>query len=148
MSKNVEIKMGNLIPQPNKARKHVSEAETYYALKVEDENGKNERWLMLTVRDVAKLTEVFFDTEMCKKAGRIYAHHRTPHQSVGFVAINIPEGMPDAVIKIGRTEKTVKFTPGIHTYRITDTLISTWWKRALRNPEDIPAMGKLKDLFD
>ncbi len=53
---NARVKAGRLIPVYNTERKKFSRASVkYFALWVEDANGKNERCLLLTEADIAKM---------------------------------------------------------------------------------------------
>lgn len=122
-------RMGELIPVKN-SRPEMGEALEYVALNVEDEGGRNERWLLFTKREVAALTE-FTGGDWCDiKLGRLHPLHVKGRSPQWFVKIGDKGRVNRRMVRIGYP------------------LLKRAEKRALLNPEDIPEKGLLRDLFD
>lgn len=136
---NMPVKMGYLIRVRN-TRRLPSESEDYYAVKLEDQSGDNERWCLFTGAEVARLTEVELHDgikESDRKPGRIYYRHRTGKYFRGFVRLCVPP--PEASPSIGKVFRTVS---------ISCRLVDKGQERARKNPEDVPKMSWLEDLRD
>ena len=138
-----KVKMGSFIPVYN-LEKRTSEAPNYYALKVEDQSGKNESWHLFTEREINILT--YAECDVCKdfKCGRLYYRHRVGRSDTwnNFVVLNFPvrELQPDG--------SGIKFKTEQKLVMLSDAVLKKTEERAKKNPEDIPEMGWLEDLKD
>jgi hypothetical protein len=133
---NTSIRMGYLIRVANEGRKP-SEAQMYYALKLEDRRD-NEFWCLLTSKEVLKLTQVQIDDGVqAHKPGHLYYRHRVGKTWRSFCFVVLPN--PDHESS----------NPGpTMCVMLTDSKLIKWRKRAERNNEDIPGMSWVKDLMD
>ena len=134
---DTKVKMGNLIPVSNTERK-TGELESYYAVKMEDQTGKDERWYLLTGNEISRLVvaEVYGSKDF--KAGRLYYRNRIGGGKGwrSFVLLNFP------------SEKGGKQTVQPMVVTMPDALLKRAFDRAKRNAEDIPEMSWLEDLKD
>ena len=127
------VKMGTFIPVENQ-NPHRLAAKKYLALKVEDEDGKNERWLLLTQGEVKSVrVRVSPGLTSVLKAGRLY---------------EIP--LPKNLNLNTKTQYLVRLdgllTDGI--YVVSSSFLAQGEERAKKNPEDVPKQGWLSDLKD
>lgn len=123
-------KMGVCYRVENKGAKN-NEKKSYIALNVEDENGKNERWLLMTEMEYERIF-LFEESGVFNgmKKGRL-------------VPFNSLDGFKRAFLGvfIGTDGKT-------RAARLPERYLKTWEARARRNPEDLPKKGFLEDLLD
>ena len=128
-----KVKMGNIIGMANTERKHPNETMRHYALKVEDADGKNERWLLFTERQLmANTTLIFSELAETMKPGRLYKATRGRTKIRLCRVRNQYKGCEGAVFIIIITEKRLAIAE----------------KRAQEHHEDIPTQGKLADIMD
>ena len=123
---NEKVKMGNLIKVENLDRKHNRETYTHYAMKVEDENGDNERWLLFTEKQVMGVSKMLSRVSSFLKAGRLYP--------------SVRNGKTSYYVKVANRNNEV--------WTVTERLLKTAEDRALRHSEDIPKQSRLADLMD
>ena len=127
------VKMGNVIKVENTDRK-CGAASAYYAVKLENFQGKKEFWCLWTDQDLGVLVDVHgLKDAKSFKPGRIYHKHTVGKSTRGFVALNFPA-------EDGKLKRRV--------VSITKTVLDKGLKRAKANQEDIPKMGWLADLLD
>ena len=130
---NTPVKMGNVIKVENTDRKFGA-ASAYYAVKLENNKGKQEFWCLWTDQDLGVLVDVHgLSDAKSFKPGRIYHKHTVGKSTRGFVALNFPA-------EDGKLKRRV--------VSITQTVIDKGLKRAKANQEDIPKTGWLADLLD
>lgn len=130
---NTPVKMGNVIKVENTDRKFGA-ASAYYAVKLENNKGKQEFWCLWTDQDLDVLVDVHgLSDAKSFKPGRIYHKHTVGKSTRGFVALNFPA-------EDGKLKRRV--------VSITKTVIDKGLKRAKANQEDIPKTGWLADLLD
>ena len=130
---NTPVKMGNVIKVENTDRKFGA-ASAYYAVKLENNKGKQEFWCLWTDQDLDVLADVHgLSDAKSFKPGRIYHKHTVGKSTRGFVALNFPA-------EDGKLKRRV--------VSITKTVIDKGLKRAKANQEDIPKTGWLADLLD
>lgn len=122
-----KVRMGSLILMENTKRK-ATETKTHYALKVEDEDGGNERWLLFREKWLGMETLVSRGLADKMKAGRLYKATRN-EKTVSLCRIC---DQYDGALIIVLTERRLKMAE----------------ERAKKHPEDIPVQGKLSDLMD
>lgn len=120
-----KVRMGNMILMRNEKRR-TNENSEYFALKVENEDGGRERWLLLTRTECARLARFSGSLVNAMKPGRLYAA--------------CDRRGPLYLVRIGNWKESA-------------VRISTYWlarmeARARKNPEDLPKQGKLADLLD
>ena len=119
------VRAGYTIPVKNIDKKP-TENKQYVAIWVEDFNGGNERCILLTQKELARLSRVgICDLKDEMKRGRLY---RVGYRGSYFIKVKI--GDEDTVVRISKV--TLKRAE----------------ERAEVNEEDIPKMGILIDLFD
>ena len=121
------VKMGVVYNVANSYRKG-SEKKYYKAINVEDEDGGNERWLLLTEAELAGVPEV-----QCEQlAGQLKSGRLVPMQ-FGKVAKRLVKLVEDEEEKV---------------LLIKESLVNKGEARAKANPEDLPKKSHLRDLFD
>ncbi len=131
---DVEIKMGTFIPV-NNAKRRPNESNTYYAIKVEDEDGNNERWLLYTRKEIQKLSILIGSGwKDSLKAGRLYKLTRKRSSSKTFIIRAMyPQSDTDYV-------ETV--------IQASERWLNRGLCRAANNKEDIPDQSWISDLLD
>lgn len=118
--------MGFAIPVANKGRKP-HEKSLYFALKVEDQTGKKEEWLLFTKKELERsVLDMGLVTEAWKP-GRVYPHVVGSRKSFAVKIVT------DA---------------GAKAYLIGASVLESARKRALKNPEDVPKQSILDDMMD
>lgn len=128
---NEKIKMGNLIKVENTERQAPNETFSHYALKVEDADGKNERWLLFTPRQFqAASTFISYNLADLMKSGRLYKAFKYGTNRVWYYC------------RIGNQDS------GSLLLKLTARQLATAEARATKNPEDVPKQGILSDLMD
>lgn len=125
MAKSPKVCNGNLIPVVNLKRK-ISEKRAYMALWVEDQDGKNERCLLLTPTEWSRESTVVLPAFSLVK-GRLYP--MTIHKRSLLICRVVYNGA-DAVLCL------------------TAKRLARYEARARKNPEDIPVKGLVADLLD
>ena len=122
-----KVAMGTILPVQNLGKK-INENLKYFALKIEDEDGKKEEWLLFTEKEINQRSELDmgYITDMWKP-GRIHPHNVGKQKSYAVK------------ILLESTPKTIL---------IGKSVLETARKRAKRNPEDIPRQSRLSDLLD
>ena len=121
------VKMGVVYNVANNDRKG-SEKKYYKAINVEDEDGGNERWLLLTEAELAGVPEV-----QCEQlAGQLKSGRLVPMQ-FGKVAKRL--------VKLAEDEEE-------KVLLMKESLVNKGEARAKANPEDLPKKSHLRDLFD
>jgi len=127
------VKLGNAFVIGNKQKKP-SEANTFVAVYVEEENGKEDRCLLFTEKEYAKLSRIYCEsfTSMFK-AGRLYS---VSSKSICSYFVLVNEYSPS----------TRTFTPLIK--RIPLSALVKAENRAIKHPEDIPSRAFFSKLFD
>ena len=121
------VKMGAVYNVANSYRKG-SEKKYYKAINVEDEDGGNERWLLLTEAELAGVPEVQCD----KLTGQLKCGRLVPMQ-FGKVAKRLVKLSDDEEEKV---------------LLMKESLVNKGEARAKANPEDLPKKSHLRDLFD
>lgn len=133
------IKMGRLLPMSN-LNKKPSEAEQYFALKIEDSNGGNEEWILLTEKEIlSRRTMSIYEITEEWKPGRMYSF------SIGktsYVACNV------VFCSDMSSEKRRHFKGEKKVLLFSKSLLNIARKRAKSNPEDIPKQSRLSDFLD
>lgn len=128
---NEKVKMGNLIKVENTERQAPNETFSHYALKVEDADGKNERWLLFTPRQEMAISKIVsVEIAALMKPGRIYK------------GLKIHGKRPMALCRIGNQND------GNEIWAFTANQIKTAERRAQKNPEDVPKQGILSNMLD
>lgn len=133
------IKMGYLLPM-NNLNKKPSEVEKYFALKIEDSNGDNEEWILLTEKEIlSRRTISIYEMTEDWKPGRMYSFSIG---KISYVACNVVfcSDMSSEKRKHSKGEKKVLL--------FSKSLLNVARKRAKSNPEDIPSQSKLSDFLD
>ena len=121
------VKMGVVYNVANSYRKG-SEKKYYKAINVEDEDGGNERWLLLTEAELAGVPEV-----QCERlTGQLKSGRLVPMQ-FGKVAKRLVKLSDDEEEKV---------------LLMKESLVNKGEARAKANPEDLPKKSHLRDLFD
>ena len=123
----VPVKMGVVYNVANSYRKG-SEKKYYKAINVEDEDGGNERWLLLTEAELSGVPEVQCD----RLTGQLKSGRLVPMQ-FGKVAKRLVKLSDDEEEKV---------------LLIKESLVNKGEARAKANPEDLPKKSHLRDLFD
>ena len=123
----VPVKMGVVYNVANSYRKG-SEKKYYKAINVEDEDGGNERWLLLTEAELSGVPEVQCD----RLTGQLKSGRLVPMQ-FGKVAKRLVKLVEDEEEKV---------------LLIKESLVNKGEARAKANPEDLPKKSHLRDLFD
>lgn len=121
------VKMGVVYNVANSYRKG-SEKKYYKAINVEDEDGGNERWLLLTEAELSGVPEVQCD----RLTGQLKSGRLVPMQ-FGKVAKRLVKLADDEEEKV---------------LLIKESLVNKGEARAKANPEDLPKKSHLRDLFD
>lgn len=121
------VKMGVIYNVANNDRKG-SEKKYYKAINVEDEDGGNERWLLLTEAELAGVPEV-----QCERlTGQLKCGRLVPMQ-FGKVAKRLVKLSDDEEEKV---------------LLMKESLVNKGEARAKANPEDLPKKSRLRDIFD
>lgn len=128
MSKESKIRMGAFVRVDNKDRQ-LAACKYYYALKIEDNGGDNERWLLFTEREKCALRSVGMNTYAKVKPGRIMAELATSRTAVYFIPV-------------------IDEHDNISVLQFPKSVVKLASERAVANPEDIPKMSFLQDLLD
>lgn len=121
------VKMGVVYNVANSYRKG-SEKKYYKAINVEDEDGGNERWLLLTEAELAGVPEVQCD----RLTGQLKEGRLVPMQ-FGKVAKRLVKLSDDEEEKV---------------LLMKESLVNKGEARAKANPEDLPKKSHLRDIFD
>lgn len=118
--------MGAVLPVHNLGRKP-RENRKYFAVKVENEDGKKEEWLLFTEKelnrselDMGRLTDML-------KPGRLHPHVVGSRKSFAVKLV------------FEKDQKTVL---------IGESVLGTARNRARKNPEDIPCQSRFLDMLD
>ena len=129
-----KISLGKAVKVKNTNPKFGS-AEFYYALKIEDYSGGNERIVLLTEQEFySRPVFELWDNGKSMKAGRLYdltISFMKPHWKL--IKITRPaefKGQGEVVIAV------------------TQKMIEKWEERAKNNPEDLPKEKFWKNLLD
>lgn len=123
-----KIKLGNVVRVANQEKK-IHENEQYIAIQIQNEDGNNERCILLTeieFSDMQKITFEFAKNKMI--AGRLY-NAIIDKKQIFLVKINNGQGNE-------------------YIYRLSKTLLNTAQERAGRNPEDLTKKSWFIDLKD
>lgn len=121
------VKMGVIYNVANSYRKG-SEKKYYKAINVEDEDGGNERWLLLTEAELSGVPEV-----QCERlTGQLKSGRLVPMQ-FGKVAKRL--------VKLADEEEE-------KVLLMKESLVNKGEARAKANPEDLPKKSHLRDIFD
>lgn len=140
MIDDTPVKMGYLIPVRNTQRVSTLEGTEYYALKVEDFRGDDERWLLLTEGDVRGLSPRVEDGSTRDwKPGRIMVRMATRSRCwSNLLKVVLPK-----VLNPGKdeAERTVLVC-------LPEAKLARGLARAKDNPEDVPSQGILADMMD
>ena len=123
---NDKVLMGKVLPVFNLGKRKL-ESEKYFAVKIEDESGKKEEWLLFTEKELERTTiDMGYITEMWKP-GRVHPHN------IG-----------------GKKSYAVKLLVdnGVKTVLIGQSYLDRARERAKKNPEDIPSQSAIADLLD
>ncbi len=129
-----KIYLGKVVKVKNTNPKFGS-AEFYYALKIEDYNGGNERIVLLTEQEFySRPVFELWDNGKSMKAGRLY------DLTISFMK---PQWK---LIKITRPAE-VKDQREV-VIAVTQKMIEKWEERAKDNPEDLPKEKFWKNLLD
>ena len=124
-----KMKMGSLVPVQNLTPK-LNASTTYYNLKVEDEDGGNERILLITPSGVERLKRFKLgEWQSMMKPGRLYEFSRYGHKEKCYLVLIRVKG-EDRVVRVGE-------------WYLRDGL-----QRALANPEDVIKQSFLADAMD
>lgn len=125
----MKVEAGAIIPVKNISR-HPAADEKYYAIWIEDFDGGNERCLLLTDREIVKLSLVSpCDIADKMKNGRLYV-------------INVGHGATN-LVKLTNMSNQDGF---VVTLRNSALIVGE--ERAKKNPEDVPQKGFFTDLLD
>lgn len=123
-----EVKAGQILRVVNQDVESHFESTDYYAIWVEDVDGKNERCLL-------------------------YTRDRTFEKTVGIDSIK-SNLVPGRLYPVVLSERTTYLVSVITTYgriktiRLSPSVIKAGEKRAKKNPEDIPKKSFLTDLMN
>ena len=122
-------KMGYVYEVANKDPKFGANLK-YYAINIEDETGKNEKWGLFTKCEFDK--------------------HFTRLNSPSDWLVNmLKTGRAMPMDKNGSGAYVIKLiAPNPAAYHVTSRIISKGFKRAATNPEDIPYKSKIQDMLD
>lgn len=130
-----KISLGKVVKVKNTNPKFGS-AEFYYALKIEDYDGRNERIVLLTEKEFyGRPVFELWDKGKSLKAGRLY------DLSVSFLK---PQWK---LVKITRPAEYKGQREEV-IIAVTQKMIEEWEKRAKDNPEDLPKEKFWKNLID
>lgn len=130
-----KISLGKVVKVNNTNPKFGS-AEFYYALKIEDYNGGNERIILLTEKELySRPVFELWDKGKSLKAGRLY------DLSVSFLK---PQWK---LVKIARPAEYKGQREEV-VIAVTQKMIEEWEKRAKDNPEDLPKEKFWKNFID
>ena len=135
---DIPVKLGNAILVKNiektkrdeKTDRQINEPESYYAIQVEDYDGKNERCLLLTAHEYEQLPPVTLPEEFTDKIliGRLYPVNIGKTDAY-FLAINTRENWRKLV-------------------RVGKWLLEKAESRAAKHPESVTKKNWLRDLLD
>lgn len=121
-----KVVMGAVLPVHNLGKKP-RENKKYFAVKVENEDGKKEEWLLFTEKELNRSElNMGYLTDMLKP-GRIHPHVVGSKKSFAVKLL------------FGNSPKTVL---------IGKSVLETARNRARRNPEDIPQQSRFLDMID
>lgn len=123
-----KIKLGNVVRVANQEKK-IHENEQYIAIQIQNEDGNDERCILLTeieFSDMQKITFEFAKNKMI--AGRLYSAIIDKKQ---IFLVKIDNGQGNEYI-----------------YRLPKTLLNTAQERAGRNPEDLTKKSWFFNLKD
>jgi len=127
---DTKVQMGTFIKVENLERKHIAEKHVYYALKVEDWNGDNDRWMLFTEKELKKFHPcVLMTSATVSKAGKIVAKVRVGNLVCNIMLLKNMPGGKDGIYSVG------------------DKALNRGLMRARKNQEDIPTESWLKRLF-
>ena len=135
---DIPVKLGNAILVKNiektkrdeKTDRQINEPESYYAIQVEDYDGKNERCLLLTAHEYKQLPLVVLPAEFTAKLliGRLYPVNIGKTDAY-FLAINTSDNRHKLV-------------------RVGKWLLKKAEGRAAKHPESVTKKNWLRDLLD
>ena len=130
-----KISLGKAVKVKNTNPKFGS-AGFYYALKIEDYSGGNERIVLLTEKELySRTTYRLWGNGSSLKYGRVYDFTMSScHMAFLLIRILRP------AIGSGKDEEVI--------IAVTGKMISGWEKRAKDNPEDLPKEKFWKNLLD
>lgn len=127
-----EVKMGHVLEVGNQER-NWQEASIYLALKVEEEDGEGERWLLFTGNEIHSRPVVGLGTLATQmKLGRLYPF------AFG--------GRDRKACRVQRTARSGEREQVVLVFNSAD--IERARERAERNPEDVPKQSWLADKLD
>lgn len=130
IDKNLKVVLGQLIRVKNLNKKPTENA-LYVSLQVKDENGNNERCILLSEKEVTKL-----------EIEKIKADFLYSNMKAGVIYRFIINNHETNLIKVLNYEKKNLI------FKISNNLLLIAEKRALRNEEDLTKKGFFVDLFD
>lgn len=130
IDKNLKVVLGQLIRVKNLNKKPTENA-LYVSLQVKDENGNNERCILLSEKEVTKL-----------EIEKIKADFLYSNMKAGVIYRFIINNHETNLIKVMNYEKKNLI------FKISNNLLLIAEKRALRNKEDLTKKGFFVDLFD
>lgn len=130
IDKNLKVVLGQLIRVKNLNKKPTENA-LYVSLQVKDENGNNERCILLSEKEVTKL-----------EIEKIKADFLYSNMKAGVIYTFIINNHETNLIKVMNYEKKNLI------FKISNNLLLIAEKRALRNKEDLTKKGFFVDLFD
>ena len=123
-----KIKLGNVVRVANQEKK-VHENEQYIAIQIQNEDGNDERCILLTETEFSDMQKITFEFAKNKMiAGRLYNAIIDKKQTF-LVKINNGQGNE-------------------YIYRLSKTLLNIAQERAGRNPEDLTKKNWFDDLKD
>ena len=135
---NDSIKMGYVLPVANMGMKS-KELPKYYALKIEDEDGGNERWILLSFNDLISRQILHLDGFSPKLGKKL--KFSIGSKEYQFINVHLCE---DTKFKNG-----VELKSGDNVIlTFTDYIINRGLNRASKNQEDIPNQSLWNDLKD
>lgn len=122
-------KMGYVYEVANKDPKFGAKLK-YYAINIEDETGKNEKWGLFTGYEFNK-----YFTKLSSPSD--------------WLVNTLKPGRAMPLDKNGSGAYIIKLTaPNPAAYHVTSRIISKGFNRAADNPEDIPYKSKIQDMLD
>ena len=155
---NVTAKMGRLIPVQNLNKKW-NEGETYNSVKIENDDGKTERYLLLTKSEINRCKFVttselpkftfFSDDNVEEKkpsGGKMFDQMKSGRLYVTKIESNKLRGSITSYLLALDIYENKKFEKIV--IRIPMSVIKRATARAQRNPEDIATVGWFHDLLD
>lgn len=150
---DLDVKMGNLIPVDNQGKKW-NEAKEYQSVKVEDETGYNERYLLFTNNEISRFSKVIasLDSFIFNKIKTGSLSSMVNDMKFGrFYLCDVKSVTGNWVkaylVKVRiRNKQDGEFDTTV--FRIPYSVIKRAEKRSKRNPEDLAVTSWFADLLD